>query len=66
MLNDDKNENEEGLMNKRPPIKYYPTLKAAEEERKIGQRIYREAGKGYYIWQPRPPRKKSFLEKFFG
>lgn len=38
-------------MKRKTGIKYYQTLKAAEEKRKIGQRIYREAGKGFYIWQ---------------
>ena len=63
--NDYENEREEGLMAKRPPSKYYSTRKAAEAKRRSGQRIYREAGKGYYIRQPRP-RERSFLEKFFG
>ena len=62
--NDLENEAEE-KMAKRPPSKYYPTRKEAEAKRKKGQRIYREAGKGYYIRQPKE-REKSFLKRIFG
>ena len=38
---------------RKPPSKFYKTRKQAEDKRRAGQRIYRLAGKGYYIRQPK-------------
>jgi len=54
---------EKNKVKQRPPNKFYPTRKEAEAKRKKGQRVYREAGKGYYIGHAKE-RKKSFWDKW--
>jgi len=43
---------------KKPVSRYYKTKWEAEKHRRSGERIYREAGKGYYIRRPVKKRKK--------
>lgn len=56
---DIENKGVDEMAEKKPVSKHYKTKRGAEKRRRSGERIYHEAGRGYYIRRPRTIKSHS-------